>query len=204
MIVDVLVPHRGKGKGVVLAHAWWGLNQASRDYGAALMREGFTVGLVDLFEGETATSIEDAEALSDTDWPVPPDEQLAAALRELAKSPAVEGKMVSAVGFSYSGYHLFGLAKRDDLPLDRIVVHYATRDVSRAKVPLLVHFAEIDAFESAEDMREVAARLVTAGPPNASFTYPGSKHWFAEPDRPEYDADAARLAFGRTVAFLRG
>ena len=64
MIVDVLVPHRGKGKGVVLAHAWWGLNQASRDYSAALMREGFTVGLVDLFEGETATSIEDAEALS--------------------------------------------------------------------------------------------------------------------------------------------
>ena len=30
------------------------------------------------------------------------------------------------------------------------------------------------------------------------------QHWFAEADRPEFDAKAAELAFARTVAFLKG
>ena len=36
-----------------------------------------------------------------------------------------------------------------------------------------------------------------------THTHSGTKHWFAEADRPEYDKTAADLAFGETVAFLK-
>jgi len=49
--MEILFPAAGHGPGVVVAHAWWGLNQTIRDYGAALVDQGFVVGLVDLFEG---------------------------------------------------------------------------------------------------------------------------------------------------------
>ncbi|HVY50258.1 MAG TPA: dienelactone hydrolase family protein [Devosia sp.] len=197
-MTDLLVPAVRKGPGVLVAHPWWGLNQAVRDYGAALAREGFPVGLADVFDGRVVTSIDDAQRQIETYWERAGG-RLSAAISELAEKT---GGPIGGVGFSFGGFHLLRLLDAK-LPLRRVVAYYATHPLPTVHVPVLAHFAADDPYESANDMAALADALHKAGRPSASFTYPGTRHWFAEPDRPEYDAAAAALAFGRTIAFLR-
>jgi carboxymethylenebutenolidase len=200
--MDILVPQGGRGRGVLVAHPWWGLNSTIREYGAALAREGFVVGLPDLFEGDITTRIEDAEKLIRKHWDGA-EERLNRAIAELRSHSGTTGS-VGAVGFSYGGFHLLEALARPDFPVTRVVTYYATHPLPERHAPVLAHFAADDDYESAQDMAALATALASAGPPNAAHTYPGTRHWFAERDRPEYDSVAATLAFKRTVAFLRG
>ena len=54
-----------------------------------------------------------------------------------------------------------------------------------------------------ESVAELEQTLKTAGRPVTFYTYPGTTHWFFEANRPDaYNADAAALAWERTIAFL--
>ncbi len=79
---------------------------------------------------------------------------------------------------------------------------YPGLDYSRASAAYLCHFAEDDSFIPAESVAQMEQALQTAGRPVTIYTYPGTTHWFFEENRPEYDAQAARLAWERTIAFL--
>ena len=199
--MDILLPAGGTGPGVVVGHAWWGLNGAVRNYGARLAAAGFVVALPDLFDGRVARSIAEAETLVSRDWDA--DAKLSRAVTELSRHAAVRGGRVGTIGFSYSGWALVGLASGRSLPIAGTVVYYASRVPAVGHGPVLAHLAEHDPFESDDSMDEMAAALSRAGAPNVAYRYAGTTHWFAEPDRPEYVAAAAALAFERTVAFLR-
>ena len=195
--MELLLPPQGSGPGVVGAHPWWGLNQTIRNYGAALAKGGFVVALPDLFAGDVTTSIDTAETLIRTHWETA-GQRLDAAFEELGKHRAVSGNGLGAVGFSFGGFHLLEAIERGDARIARLVVYYATHPLPAQHAPIMAHLASDDPYESQADMDTLAANLGA----NA-YTYPGTKHWFAEADRPEYDKAAADLAFERTVRFLR-
>src|SRR5260370_39999202 len=79
---------------------------------------------------------------------------------------------------------------------------YTGPDYSLAAAACLCHFAEDDPFEPAESVAEMEQALQAAGRQVTVHTYPGTKHWFFEENRPEYDAEAARIAWERTIEFL--
>jgi carboxymethylenebutenolidase len=196
--LEILVPEGGNGPGVLVVHPWWGRNATVRDYGRALAELGFVVGLPDAFEGAVVTDRDDAQGLVEKHWQAAPG-RLTADFERLAGHPAVRGP-VSGVGFSFGGFQLLGLL--GELPLQRVVTYYADREVTLGGVPVLGHFAEDDPF--ADDQEGMIRALEAAGTPSEAIVYPGTHHWFAEKDRPEFDVGAARAAFERTVGFLRG
>jgi carboxymethylenebutenolidase len=57
-------PPSGKGKPVIVLHAWWGLNDTIRAYCNHLTASGFSAFAPDLYHGQIADNIADAEALS--------------------------------------------------------------------------------------------------------------------------------------------
>ena len=68
---------------------------------------------------------------------------------------------------------------------------------------MLGHFAESDPYEPDESVAAFEGELRDAGRDVVLHVYAGTGHWFAEPSRDAWRAEAADLAFERTVAFLR-
>jgi carboxymethylenebutenolidase len=194
--------------GVVVLHAWWGLNDDVIAYADRLAAAGFAVVAPDMFAGQVASTIEDAERLSgaaespDTD---PPVESIAlATVDDLARRLGPTSRL-GVVGFSFgAAYATLIPAERERLVAS--VVYYGVYTgphIEQSSAAVLGHFAETDQFESDEGIAELEASLRSAGREVTIHRYPGTGHWFAEPSRDAYVAEAAELAFGRTVACLR-
>ncbi|NMB88162.1 MAG: dienelactone hydrolase family protein [Chloroflexi bacterium] len=201
-------PASGAGAPVLVLHAWWGLNDTLKAFCDRLAQAGFLAFAADLFHGKVAQTIQEAGALSSAAEENYPQLRAAAAaaagyLYELAGRPAGG---VAAVGFSFGATYALDLpATHPDL-VKAVVVFYGSwvESHGNSRAAYQGHFAEHDPYEPSESVDALEASLRKAGRPVEFFHYPGTGHWFFEPDRPDaYDAQAAGLAWERTLAFLQ-
>ena len=66
------------------------------------------------------------------------------------------------------------------------------------------HLAEQDDYVADSGVKKLRRSLAAAGREAAFHTYPGTGHWLFESDRPDaFQPEAAELAWGRTIDFLR-
>jgi carboxymethylenebutenolidase len=190
--------------GVVVFHAWWGLNDDIVAYADRLAAAGFAVVAPDLFGGQVASTIEEADRLSGAADEAAVDAIAVAAVDHLADRLGPTAKL-AALGFSFgAAWAISSPTERDRLVAS--VVYYGTYPgsiLTRVRVPVLGHFAETDPYETDEGVAAFEEGLRAAGRNVEIHRYPGTGHWFAEPSRDAYRAAAADLAFERTVAFLR-
>jgi carboxymethylenebutenolidase len=201
------LPDRGHGPGVLVLHAWWGLTRFFEDVCERLAAEGFVAFAPDRYGGLTATTIEEAEALQrEREDRVRTEAAMSASVEFLAAHEAVVGEGLGALGFSAGAAWALLLSVREPDLLSAVVVFYGTgqTNYSGARAAYLGHFAEVDEWEPTEEVRGTQEALRAAGCEVTFHTYPGVRHWFFEKDRVgHYDAEAARLAWERTVEFLR-
>jgi carboxymethylenebutenolidase len=127
-----------------------------------------------------------------------------AATRALLAHPDGNGK-VGVVGFCYGGGMANYLATQ--VPeLAAAVPFYGGQppeaDVAKIKAPLLIHYAGVDERINAGWPKYEAA-LKAAGAKYEAHIYAGTQHGFNNDTTPRFDAEAAKLAWGRTLAFFK-
>jgi carboxymethylenebutenolidase len=187
------------------------LNPFIKQFCDRLAREGFVVLAPDLFYGAVGTTKEEAERISSrfetdratTDRLAERIKQAAALLQTIG---GPNGHEIGVVAFSFGGYWTIWLANQKDNPVAAAVLFYATGegDFANSHGAFQFHLAETDPYEPPANAERVRRSLDAAGKQAKFYTYPGTTHWFFESDRPDaFNADAAELAWTRTVEFLR-
>jgi carboxymethylenebutenolidase len=202
------VPSIGRGPGVLVLHAWWGLNDTIKDFCTRLTDAGFVAFAPDLYHGKVADNVADAEALGqalDANH-LQAKAEIAEATRFLHEQVGQAGDGLAVIGFSLGAYYALDLAAADSGRIRSVVLFYGTGggDFSNSRADYLGHFAENDEFEPQANVDDLEEALRRAGRWVTFHRYSGTGHWFFEPDRSQaYNPAAASLAWERTLAFLR-
>jgi carboxymethylenebutenolidase len=130
-------------------------------------------------------------------------QDLRAAFAYLQKDPDVDPAKISAVGFGWGGWRSFMLAT--SVPeLYRAVVYSGatpTQGFENVHAPVLGNYAQYD-FRVTGNAIWTEKTMHDAGKEFTYYVYPSVYHAFYSAG-PQYNADAAKLAWTRTLDFLK-
>ena len=195
----------GRGPGILLLHAWWGLTPFFRSVADRLADAGFVALAPDLFGGQTADTPDEAKALLDATDATAMVGLVRSSVEVLRGLPITPDGPVGVVGFSMGASLALWAAAHVPASVGAVSVFYGTTDVDFAPVTAAVqaHLAEFDDFESDDDVALMEAHMRLVGIEPEIHHYPETAHWFFEEDRTvAHSPAAAALAWDRTTAFL--
>lgn len=197
----------GKLPAVFVIHENRGLNPHIKDVTRRMALEGFVAFGADYLapQGGTPTDEEKGKEMIGL---IKPEEQVAysqAAIKALIAHPQSTGK-AGAMGFCWGGGAVNALAVAD--PTLAVGVAYYGRqapaaDVPKITAPLMLHYASLDERVNA-GIAEFETAVKAANKPYELHMYEGANHAFNnDTNAARYNKEAADLAWGRTVAFLK-
>jgi len=211
MEIRAFLAHPKTGKNfpaIVVIHENRGLQPHIQDVAKRFAKEGFLSLAPDALTPAGGTPENDQAQAAQRIRDLNNDDTVAnmvAAVKYLKTHPLSSGK-VGCTGFCWGGA-LTNQVAVNSPDLDAAVPYYgrqpSTEDVAKIKAPLMAHYAGndpqinagIDAFE---------AELKKQNKEYQIFIYEGASHAFNNDSNPErYHADAAKLAWGRTVSFFK-
>lgn len=191
--------------GVVVVHENRGLNPYIEDVARRLAVDGFIAFAPDaLFPlGGYPGNDDDGRALQRERDRGEMFEDFSAAIDYLAEHPDTTGK-VGMTGFCYGGGVVMEMAvARSDLAAGVAFYgrHPPGESAAAIEAPLMIHHAERDERVNAS-WPDFEAGLRNAGKTYERHEYPNTNHGFHNNTTPRYDAEAAALAWRRTLGFF--
>ncbi|MFJ4919233.1 dienelactone hydrolase family protein [Streptomyces sp. NPDC088725] len=184
---------------IILFHSMYGLRPAVHAGADRLRAAGHHVHVPDLFDGQTADSVEEGVALKDK---IGKDELLRRAI--LAAAPHSERGLVYA-GFSIGGSIAQTLALGDAKARGLLLMHGTSDIAENASVdelPVQLHVADPDPFESHDWLSAWYLRMGQVGADVEVYGYQGAGHLYTDPELPDYDASAAEQTWRTGLAFI--
>ncbi|HYD89570.1 MAG TPA: dienelactone hydrolase family protein [Vitreimonas sp.] len=202
----------GTTKGaVVVVQEIFGVNAVMRGKADWLAREGFLAIAPDLFwrikPGIDITDQTDAEWKQALDYMNQLDKNASVkdVAATLAHARAMGCAKAGVMGYCMGGYIAFLAACRTDA--DATVayhgggIHTALDEAKNIRKPLMLHNPMKDSFIPVEALNTIRETL--AGNPLVTVhEYADQDHAFTREGGKHYDADATKLADGRTIAFF--
>jgi len=191
--------------GIVVIHENRGLVPHIEDVARRAAQEGFVALAPDALSplGGTPEDQDKARSMIGELDPVTTRENFVAAVSFLKNHPQTTER-VGCVGFCWGGSMSNQLAVHA-ADLSAAVVFYgsspAPEDVSKIRVPLLLHYAGLDERINAT-VPAYEKALTAAGVPYTVYKYGGVGHAFHNDTGARYDEAAAKLAWSRTIAFF--
>jgi len=205
----MLAHPKGSGKlpSVIVIHENRGLNPHIEDVTRRMALEGFTALGVDFLSpvGGTPSDEDKARDMFSQLNAQQTTANAVATLKFLEQHARSNGR-VGAIGFCWGGGLVNQLAVNSP-DLDAGVAYYgsqpAAADVAKIKAPIMLHYASMDERINA-GIAAYEAALKAAGTRYQLHMYEGVNHAFNnDTNAARYNADAAKLAWQRTVAFLK-
>jgi carboxymethylenebutenolidase len=195
----------GNHPAVIVIHDNQGLNDDIRTVARQLAAAGFVAMAPDLVTSAGGTKTpSQAEAALASVSPQRSVEDLRAGFAFLEKYPGVDPSKISSIGFGWGGWRSFKLAAT--LPkLYHAVVFYGATPVDgleNVHASVLANYAQYDFFDTGNSIW-TEDTLKQFGGKFSYYIYPKTFRGFFSTDDPYYDAEAAKLAWSRTLEFLR-
>ena len=200
-------PAKGKKfASVLVIHENRGLNPYIEDVARRLAKAGYMAfapdGLTSV-GGYPGNDEEGAVAFRKVDGKKMTEDFVASAAW-LKKRPDSTGKL-GAIGFCFGGGMVNQLAVRLGKDLNAGVAFYGRQagadDVPRIMAPLMLHYAGNDQGVNA-GIAAYEAALKANKKKYEVFMYEGKQHGFHNDTTPRYDAEAAKLAWDRSLEFF--
>ncbi|MEU7277720.1 dienelactone hydrolase family protein [Streptomyces sp. NPDC045431] len=184
---------------IMLFHSAYGPRPAVHAAADRLRAAGHHVHVPDLYEGQTAGTVEEGMAIKDR---IGQETLLKRAI--LAAAAYSERGLVYA-GFSMGASIAQTLALGDEKARGLLLFH-GTSDLAEVasvdELPVQLHVADPDPFEPDDWLNAWYLRMRRAGADVEVYRYPGAGHLYLDPDLPDYDEDAAERTWQIALGFL--
>ena len=200
-------PASGSGPGLLVIQEWWGLVDHIKQVADRFAKAGFVALAPDMYHGETTTSPDDAGRLMMALDIEHAGKDLRGAAEHLLSLDAVTSKTVGALGFCMGGQlALYAAVEHPQIAacVDFYGIHPEVKpDFAKLKGKVLCHWGKDDAFVTPDAAKALVDAIRAAGGTVETHTYDAG-HAFFNDSRPDaYDEESAKLAWDRTLTFLR-